>query len=110
VREFADHPDHPDHPDHLDRIGRPPARPGPGGVLEPDDDPWSPRARAAGWRRGVAWVLAVVMGMGVVAMAVTAVHRAGSSPSRPEPQPAVGSGTPTAVADPTTYAPAARAG
>ncbi|WP_406286779.1 hypothetical protein [Embleya sp. NBC_00896] len=56
-------------------------------------EPWARAARATRWRRGVAWVLAVLMGVGVVAMAVTAVYRSGSSqgPSAPR-QPSVGSG------------------
>ncbi|MER8186344.1 hypothetical protein [Kitasatospora sp. NPDC094015] len=40
------------------------------------------------WHRPVAWVLAVVMGLGVVAVAVAAIYRgtggAGESPRRPE--------------------------
>ncbi|MFI6979859.1 hypothetical protein ACIBSV_14865 [Embleya sp. NPDC050154] len=55
-------------------------------------EPWA-RARGARWRRGVAWVLALLMGVGVVAMAVTAVYRSGSSqgPTAPR-QPSVDSG------------------
>jgi hypothetical protein len=57
-------------------------------------EPWARAARATRWRRGVAWVLAVLMGVGVVAMAVTAVYRSGSSqgPTSPAPQPSVGTG------------------
>ncbi|MYV99616.1 hypothetical protein [Streptomyces sp. SID3343] len=57
-------------------------------------EPWARAARATRWRRGVAWVLAVLMGVGVVAMAVTAVYRSGSSqgPASPAPQPSAGAG------------------
>ncbi|MGW1994064.1 SCO2584 family spore wall biosynthesis protein [Embleya sp. NPDC001921] len=56
-------------------------------------EPWARAARGARWRRGVAWVLALLMGVGVVAMAVTAVYRSGSSqgPTAPR-QPSVDSG------------------
>jgi len=41
------------------------------------------------WQRPVAWVLAVVMGIGMVALAVSAVYRGGSSgQQRQEPAPA----------------------
>jgi len=62
-------------------------------------EPWA-RARATRWRRGVAWVLAVLMGVGVVAMAVTAVYRSGSSQSPSTPrQPSVDSGQSAPVVD-----------
>ncbi|MFE3200999.1 SCO2584 family spore wall biosynthesis protein [Embleya sp. NPDC055664] len=56
-------------------------------------EPWAKAARTTRWRRGVAWVLALLMGVGVVAMAVTAVYRSGSSqgPTAPR-QPSVGTG------------------
>ncbi|MGC0414565.1 hypothetical protein [Embleya sp. AB8] len=62
-------------------------------------DPWARAARGTRWRRGVAWVLALLMGVGVVAMAVTAVYRSGSSqgPTAPR-QPSVGTGR-TATTD-----------
>lgn len=39
------------------------------------------------WYRPVAWVLAVVMGVGVVAMAFASLHRGGSSAERDDPNP-----------------------
>lgn len=58
------------------------------------------RGRGTRWRRGVAWVLAVLMGVGVVAMAVTAVYRSGSSQSPSTPrQPSVDSGQSAPVVD-----------
>ncbi|NBE50528.1 SCO2584 family spore wall biosynthesis protein [Streptomyces boluensis] len=42
-----------------------------------------PRGR---WHRPVAWLLAIVMGIGMVALAFTAVYR-GSSPDRQDPVP-----------------------
>ncbi len=60
------------------------------------------------WQRPVAWVLAVVMGIGVVALAFTAVYRSASGDSRdPSPRPAstgVGSGTDDGA--PSVHAPA----
>ncbi|MET7305257.1 hypothetical protein [Embleya sp. NPDC005575] len=56
-------------------------------------EPWTRSARSTRWRRGVAWVLALLMGVGVVAIAVTAFYRSGSSqgPTTPR-QPSVDSG------------------
>ncbi|MER5983130.1 hypothetical protein [Streptomyces sp. NPDC001787] len=45
-----------------------------------------PYRGAARWHRPVAWLLALVMGIGMVALAFTAVYR-GSSPGRGEPLP-----------------------
>jgi len=59
------------------------------------------------WQRPVAWVLAVVMGIGVVALAFTAVYRSASSEAgEPAPPPAstgVDSGTEDGV--PSMHAP-----
>ncbi|MDI2127406.1 hypothetical protein [Yinghuangia seranimata] len=51
----------------------------------PGDEAGPPRT--AWWRQSVAWVLALLMGIGVVAMAVTAVApgRGGQGPSGPQP-------------------------
>ncbi|QKW06439.1 hypothetical protein HUT18_08515 [Streptomyces sp. NA04227] len=49
---------------------------------EPDEDYGHGYAR---WHRPVAWMLALVMGVGMVALAFTAVTRGASSPSRQEP-------------------------
>jgi hypothetical protein len=58
------------------------------------DDVWGDDfggpARASWWRQSVAWVLAVLMGVGVVAMAVTAVAPGRSGQNPPVPQPTVG--------------------
>ncbi|WP_180927233.1 hypothetical protein [Streptomyces sp. AJS327] len=53
-----------------------------GGEAE-EDRPYRGHVR---WQRPVAWVLALVMGLGVVALAFSAVYR-GSSGQRPEPSP-----------------------
>lgn len=69
-------------------------------------EPWARAARATRWRRGVAWVLAVLMGVGVVAMAVTAVYRSGSSQSPGTPQnPSVDSGRSAVDDDPALASP-----
>ncbi|WP_367125474.1 hypothetical protein [Streptomyces phytohabitans] len=52
----------------------------------PHDGPPPPYRGHARWQRPVAWVLAVVMGIGVVAMAFSAVYR-GASGGRQEPSP-----------------------
>ncbi|QHA04644.1 hypothetical protein GQF42_16305 [Streptomyces broussonetiae] len=46
------------------------------------DDGHGPFARKVRWHRPVAWVLAVVMGIGMVALAFAAVYRGGSSGAR----------------------------
>ena len=52
------------------------------------------------WQRPIAWVLAVVMGIGVVALAFTAVYRGASSQRQdPTPPPATTGVEPTAVPD-----------
>ncbi|WP_431678515.1 hypothetical protein [Kitasatospora sp. KL5] len=60
------------------------------------------------WHRPVAWVLAVVMGVGVVAVAAAAIYRgaggAGESPRRPEVGTSSTPGTPPAVPLPTAVA------
>lgn len=50
----------------------------------------TPIGRTTWWRQSVAWVLAVLMGVGVVAMAVTAVAPGRSGQNAPSPQPSVG--------------------
>ncbi|MEU8432225.1 hypothetical protein AB0F18_04835 [Streptomyces sp. NPDC029216] len=42
----------------------------------------------AGWLRPVAWVLAVVMGLGMVALAFSAVYRSAAGDADPAPAPA----------------------
>ncbi len=100
-------------------------RPHPSGL---DDDriytdPWAGPPRAPGWRRAVrwpgylprgplgrrqiaqqrwhrpvAWVLVVLMGIGLVAVAVAAVYRgAGGTAGTPNRRPEVGSSSPAAV-------------
>ncbi len=55
---------------------------------EPDDThvlgdgPYGPYGKQVRWHRPVAWFLAVVMGIGMVALAFAAVYRGGSSGSR----------------------------
>ncbi|MEU7135254.1 hypothetical protein [Streptomyces sp. NPDC046261] len=64
--------------------------------LDPDDayGPYGRYGTARGpyrgharWHRPVAWVLAVVMGIGVIALAFTAVYRGASSGNRQSPAP-----------------------
>ncbi|AXK33714.1 hypothetical protein DVA86_14670 [Streptomyces armeniacus] len=52
----------------------------------PHDGPPPPYRGHARWQRPVAWVLAVVMGIGVVALAFAAVYR-GASSQRQDPSP-----------------------
>ncbi|MEU6369021.1 hypothetical protein ABZ876_25595 [Streptomyces sp. NPDC046931] len=47
-----------------------------------------PYRRGARWHRPVAWMLALVMGIGMVALAFTAVYRGGSSGRQEIPPPA----------------------
>jgi hypothetical protein len=64
----------------------------PGGPRKGRGDADGASGRVGWWRQSVAWVLALMMGIGVVAMAVTAV-----TPSRPGPsgpQPTVGTPLP----------------
>jgi hypothetical protein len=60
------------------------------------------------WHRPVAWVLAVVMGVGVVAVAAAAIYRgaggAGESPRRPEVGTSSTPGSPPAVPLPSAVA------
>lgn len=51
-----------------------------GGVLRP-------YRGSARWHRPVAWILALVMGIGMVALAFTAVYRGASNSNRQEPVP-----------------------
>ncbi|MFF1498544.1 hypothetical protein ACFVZR_01380 [Streptomyces sp. NPDC058316] len=82
---------------------------GPGGLygrgsayddpLDPDDDAYGsgpygrhggalrPYRGAARWHRPVAWLLAVLMGIGMVALAFSAVYRNTSGSSRQDPAP-----------------------
>ncbi|MCC3771844.1 hypothetical protein [Streptomyces sp. UNOC14_S4] len=92
-----------DDPPPLDPRGDGAARPGVRGEwyglaqdLDPDDayGPYGrygaarrPYRGHARWQRPVAWVLAVVMGIGVVALAFAAVYRSSSSDSRPSSDP-----------------------
>ncbi|MFJ8074968.1 hypothetical protein ACIQ7Q_13805 [Streptomyces sp. NPDC096176] len=46
-----------------------------------------PYRGSARWHRPVAWILALVMGIGMVALAFTAVYRGASSNNRQEPGP-----------------------
>ncbi|MER6856648.1 hypothetical protein [Streptomyces pilosus] len=55
-------------------------------ALEDDYGSPGPYGRQARWHRTVAWVLALVMGIGMVALAFSAVYRGGSS-SRQDPTP-----------------------
>ncbi|MEU8545532.1 hypothetical protein [Streptomyces roseoverticillatus] len=77
-----------------------PGRAGPWPTLTHDldpDDAYGPYGRHGGprrpyrgharWHRPVAWVLAVVMGIGVVALAFAAVYRSASSGNRPSSDP-----------------------
>ncbi|WP_436777956.1 hypothetical protein [Yinghuangia sp. YIM S09857] len=61
-------------------------------VYGPDEEPTS--GRTSGWRQSVAWVLALLMGIGVVAIAITAVAPGRSGQTPPAPQPTVGSPVP----------------
>ncbi|MGN5378649.1 hypothetical protein ACQ4WX_18180 [Streptomyces lasalocidi] len=51
-------------------------------VLDDGDGPFGAHGRQVRWHRPVAWVLAVVMGIGMVALAFAAVYRGGSSGAR----------------------------
>ncbi|GHC51038.1 SCO2584 family spore wall biosynthesis protein [Streptomyces cinnamoneus] len=92
--------DAPDGPPGLAPGGRHTGRPGELHGLTRDldpDDAYGPYGRYgtargpyrghARWHRPVAWVLAVVMGIGVIALAFTAVYRGASSGSRQSPAP-----------------------
>jgi hypothetical protein len=85
------------------RTGQDPGGPGlPGGEAAADFAPGlfgrpGGSVRPGRWHRPVAWVLALVMGMGMVALAFSAVHRGASgqtgqvpppASTRPEPAPA----------------------
>ncbi|GAA0908256.1 hypothetical protein [Streptomyces thermoalcalitolerans] len=87
------------HLDDLDDPDGPDVFEGPYGTSRP----FGPQVR---WHRPVAWVLALVMGVGMVALAFAAVYRGGSSGSRDQvPPPATtnleqgGAVVPTASAD-----------
>lgn len=54
-----------------------------------DDEPYPPGARQSRWHRPVAWVLALVMGIGMIVFAFAAVYRGASGGSRDQvPSPA----------------------
>ncbi|MFI2504694.1 hypothetical protein [Streptomyces sp. NPDC018972] len=55
-------------------------------VLEDDYGSPGPYGRQVRWHRPVAWMLALVMGIGMVALAFSAVYR-GASSSRQDPAP-----------------------
>ncbi|MFC5660430.1 hypothetical protein [Streptomyces nogalater] len=75
----------------------------PDGAYPFGDGPQGPYGKQVRWHRPVAWVLAVVMGVGMVALAFAAVYRGGSSGSRDRvPAPAS-----TGVGKETASAPAA---
>ncbi|MEU4212263.1 hypothetical protein AB0F13_20060 [Streptomyces sp. NPDC026206] len=78
---------------HADRLGQ---LHGLSRDLDPDDayGPYGRYGTARGpyrgharWHRPVAWVLAVIMGIGVIALAFTAVYRGASSGNRQSPAP-----------------------
>ncbi|WP_336324088.1 hypothetical protein [Streptomyces lavendofoliae] len=71
-------------PGYADRYG-PADNAGPYGAHGGALRPYRPSSR---WHRPVAWVLAVVMGVGMVALAFTAVYRGSSSGGRGGPVPA----------------------
>jgi hypothetical protein len=56
------------------------------------------------WHRPVAWVLAVVMGLGVVAVAVAAIYRGAGGGSESPRRPDSGTSSPGAVASPSPTA------
>ncbi|MEU4931672.1 hypothetical protein AB0G54_35090 [Streptomyces yokosukanensis] len=75
-------------------------------VLHERHGPFGPYGRQVRWHRPVAWLLAVVMGIGMVALAFAAVYRGGSAgtrdrvPSRPSTGLEQGSAVaPSAAAD-----------
>ncbi|CAM5326628.1 SCO2584 family spore wall biosynthesis protein [Streptomyces purpurascens] len=75
-------------------------------ILEDQYGGTGPYGKQVRWHRPVAWLLALVMGIGMVALAFTAVYR-GASSNRQEPVPAPtstgleqsGGATPSASAD-----------
>nr|WP_073946695.1 hypothetical protein [Streptomyces kebangsaanensis] len=73
------HPDDLDDPDDLD-------------VLEGRYGMSRPSGKQIRWHRPVAWVLALVMGIGMVALAFAAVYRGGSSGSRDQVPPPASTG------------------
>lgn len=87
------------HDPDLDELGDP-------DILEDQYGGTGPYGKQVRWHRPVAWLLALVMGIGMVALAFTAVYR-GASSNRQEPVPAPtstgleqsGGATPSASAD-----------
>ncbi|MFE2385050.1 MULTISPECIES: hypothetical protein [Streptomyces] len=65
-----------------------------------DHGPFDGHGRQARWHRPVAWVLAVVMGVGMVALAFAAVYRGTSSGTRDQLPPATPTGLNQATSAP----------
>lgn len=100
--------------DDLFDSGRPPGAAGVDDQAPPYEDPYGPYGGslrpyrdASRWHRPVAWVLAVVMGIGMVALAFTAVYRGAADQREPGPPPATsgvedrsGTGSPAGSPDP----------
>ncbi|MFG2883369.1 hypothetical protein ACGFYV_13895 [Streptomyces sp. NPDC048297] len=63
-----------------------------GYVLGDHDDFSGPYGKQVRWHRPVAWVLALVMGIGMVALAFAAVYRGGSSGTRDQVPPPASTG------------------
>ncbi|MGW0992143.1 SCO2584 family spore wall biosynthesis protein [Streptomyces sp. NPDC002520] len=63
-----------------------------GYVLGGHDDFTGPYGKQVRWHRPVAWVLALVMGIGMVALAFAAVYRGGSSGTRDRVPPPASTG------------------
>ncbi|KUL50373.1 hypothetical protein ADL22_07330 [Streptomyces sp. NRRL F-4489] len=86
-----------------DDYGRDPgARPRAAGDDDPEDDPYGPYGGSlrpyrgtARWHRPMAWVLAVVMGVGLVALAFSAVYRGAAGRGQSPAPPASSSGVDT---------------
>jgi hypothetical protein len=74
-------------------------------LLEDHYDSTGPYSKQVRWHRPVAWLLALVMGIGMVALAFTAVYR-GASSHREEPAPPPAS---TGLEQGSTVAPSASA-
>ncbi|MEK2473512.1 hypothetical protein [Streptomyces noursei] len=80
-----------DHGELDDRPGDPDAY-GPYGPYGPYGGSLRPYRGAVRWHRPIAWVLAVVMGVGLVALAFSAVYRGASGRSQSPAPPASSSG------------------
>ncbi|MEU9578958.1 hypothetical protein [Streptomyces chilikensis] len=99
---------------HVARTGQDPGGPGMrGGDAAADFAPGlfgrpGGSVRPGRWHRPVAWVLALVMGMGMVALAFTAVHRGAAGQTGQVPPPASTRPTPAPAPD-TAVGPSASA-